>query len=129
MVESWKADIGQQAYEQQGYTEVHALEAAGMRVVSRSELRGWSPIVAAARMCMMDGTFFVDVKGSGGHALGFRNAVDTTGKRAFDYYDPNIGLARTYDRDDFRTTVAYLLKNPFFNNLRYKMRFFKVELG
>ena len=79
-------------------------------------------------MCTMDGTFFFDVKGgAGGHALGFRNTVDATGNRVFDYFDPNIGLGRTYDRDDFRTVVAGLLGNPFFNNLRDKMRFFEVQ--
>jgi hypothetical protein len=77
-------------------------------------------------MAVKLGTFFVDVKGVGGHAIGFRN--DTAmGKRVFDFFDPNHGLFRTDDIDDFQADVRGFLSVPFFQNLRVKMRFFKVK--
>lgn len=125
MLDEGHINISQQAYEQQGASEVAALEAAGMEVTNRFELANWTPATASATMANTLGTFFVDVKGAGGHAIGFRNDT-ANGARVFDFFDPNDGLYRSNDVADFQAGLVILFNDPFFANLRLKMRFFQL---
>lgn len=116
-----KWDIGQSAYEfGMSQTDIKIVDAFGMRITNGggNGIRhnvGTAQDVVNNLVALPQGIYVWGLRGHGGHALGYKRTATT-----YDLFDPNFGLQRTDNLQDFRQTLTNLLNAHYSALLQYQ---------